>query len=109
MNVTFADPALAELYETGKTNGSRYKKLMRNAALVRGYQRAVTVMYDMETTDDLRRFSFLHYERLKYKMPSMSSVRIVNGRIERLLFTETEDGISVELIEINDTHYGNKK
>ncbi len=29
--------------------------------------------------------------------------------VERLLFTETEDGVEVELIEINNTHYGNKK
>jgi hypothetical protein len=29
--------------------------------------------------------------------------------VERLLFTETEDGIEVELIEIDNTHYGNKK
>ena len=35
--------------------------------------------------------------------------RIVNGKVERLLFTETEDGVEVELIEIDSTHYGNKK
>lgn len=39
----------------------------------------------------------------------LSSVRIVNGMVERLLFTEIEDGIEVELIEIDSTHYGNKR
>ena len=29
--------------------------------------------------------------------------------VERLLFRETDDGIEVELIEIDSTHYGNKK
>jgi hypothetical protein len=29
--------------------------------------------------------------------------------VERLLFKETKDGIEVELIEIDSTHYGNKK
>jgi hypothetical protein len=39
----------------------------------------------------------------------LSSVRIVNGMVERLLFTEIENGIEVELIEIDSTHYGNKR
>ena len=39
----------------------------------------------------------------------ISSVRLVNGLVERLLFSETDDGIEVELIEIDSTHYGNKK
>ena len=34
---------------------------------------------------------------------------LVNGMVERLLFRETYDGIEVELIEIDSTHYGNKK
>lgn len=42
------------------------------------------------------------------------SIRIIHlldylRYVHRLLFTETEDGIEVELIEIDDTHYGNKK
>lgn len=51
--------------------------------------------------------SFLHYEKLAND--PRSSIRIVNGMVERLLFTETEDGVEVELIEIDSTHYGNKK
>lgn len=66
-------------------------------------------MYSVESTADLRLFSFLHYEKLKYQVEPRSSVRIVNGMVERLLFTETDDGIEVELIEIDSTHYGNKK
>lgn len=38
-----------------------------------------------------------------------SSVRIDNGRVERLLFTEHEYGIEVRLIEIDSSHYGNKR
>jgi hypothetical protein len=55
----------------------------------------------------LKEYSFLHYEKLKHI--SLSSVRIINGRVERLLFKETEDGIQISLIEINENHYGNKK
>ena len=51
-------------------------------------------------------YSYLHYEKLKYR--DESSVRIVNGRVERLIFAERDNGIEVLLIEIDDTHYGNK-
>ena len=67
-------------------------------------------MYNVESTDDLRVFSFLHYEKLKYQdREPKSSIRLANGMVERLIFTETQNGIEVELIEIDSTHYGNKK
>ena len=66
-------------------------------------------MYDIESTEELKYFSFLHYEKLKYQKEPKSSVRLVNGMVERLLFTETDNGIEVELLEIDSTHYGNKK
>lgn len=69
--------------------------------------RAVGIMYGIKTTSGLSKYSFLHYEKLK-KDPR-SSVRLVNGLVERLLFTETNNGIEVELIEIDSTHYGNRK
>lgn len=107
MKVHFKDEALSELYETGKTKDRKYKQLCKNKKLVDGYIRAVGIMFDVESTSELGIYSFLHYEKLK-KDPR-SSVRLVNGLVERLLFTETDDGIEVELIEIDSTHYGNKK
>jgi hypothetical protein len=107
MRVTFKDKALLDLYTTNKTDSKKYKKICKDKKLLQGYQRAVSLMFDISTVDRLREFSFLHYERLKHK--SMSSVRLINGRVERLLFTESEDGIEIELIEIDCTHYGNKK
>ena len=78
--------------------------------MVDGYIRAVGIIYDVECTDELKNFSFLHYEKLRYQQGGpLSSVRLVNGLVERLLFKETQDGIEVKLIEIDSTHYGNKK
>ena len=110
MRVIFKEDALRELYETGKTKERKYKLVCKKKKLVEGFQRAVSIMYDVESTEQLRIFSFLHYEPLKYqdKEPK-SSLRLVNGMVERLIFTETKDGIEVELIEIDSTHYGNKK
>ena len=107
MKITFKDEALSELYETGKTKDRKYKQLCKNKRLVDGYIRAVGVMYRTATTQELRQYSFLHYEKLAHN--PRSSIRIVNGMVERLLFTETDDGIEVELIVIDSTHYGNKK
>lgn len=89
-----------------KTRGT---KALQNKKFIDGYIRVVKTMHDVDSTADLKLFSFLHYEKLKYQVEPRSSVRIVNGMVERLLFTETDDGIEVELIEIDSTHYGNKK
>lgn len=110
MNVSYKDPALYELYMTGSTKDKKYKKLCKDERLVKGYRKVVKIMYDVKSAKELRNYSSLHYEKLKYqKDEPKSSVRIVNGMIERLIFTETANGIEVELIEIDDTHYGNRK
>lgn len=107
MNVIFIDNALQELYETGKTKDSRYKKLCRNKSFVEDYIGVVDLMVSVDKVEELKTYSFLHYEKLKHRPES--SVRIDNGRVERLLFSEHEDGIEVRLIEIDSTHYGNKR
>ena len=66
MKITFKDEALSELYETGKTKDRKYKQLCKNKRLVDGYIRAVGVMYRTATTQELRQYSFLHYEKLAH-------------------------------------------
>ena len=96
MIITFRDDALSELYETGKTTDRKYKYICKNKKLLDGYIRAVNIMYNIESTDKLKPFSFLHYEKLKYQHEGpKSSVRLANRMIERLLFTETDDGIEI--------------
>lgn len=75
MKITFKDEALSELYETGKTKDRKYKQLCKNKRLVDGYIRAVGVMYRTATTQELRQYSFLHYEkRLMIQVRSESSM-----------------------------------
>ena len=59
--------------------------------------------------NELSKFSRLHYEKLKHEYYGFSSVRLSNSFVHRLIFTENEEGIEVKLIEIDDTHYGNKR
>lgn len=107
MNVIFADEALKELYETGSTKDSKYKKLARSRQFVEAYIQVVDLMLAIEKAADLAMYSYLHYEKLRHRQES--SVRIQNRRVERLLFMEQEDGIEVCLINIDTNHYGNKR
>ena len=107
MIVDFADTDLQELIEYGKNN--KYKKLSKDkvfcAALVSVYNRLLSV----KNTEELKQFSSLHYEKLKFDRSGQSSVRILNSRVERLIFEEFDEGIRIVLLEINESHYGRKK
>lgn len=107
LNIIFKDASLEEIYLYGTTSDKRYRKLCRSKSFVSAFQRVIRTMESVENTSQLSGFSYLHYEKLKYRL--QSSVRIKNDMVERLLFTETEDGLEIELIEINRDHYGNKK
>ena len=106
IRITFQDEDLQELITTG-TNSGKYKKLARDKKFIERLANVYRIMSSVERTSDLEPYSYLHYEKLKYV--NMSSVRIMNNRVERLLFIENETGIEIILIEINETHYGNKK
>ena len=106
LKVEILDDDLRELIFKGKNKG-KYKKFARDKKFVTKLTHIYTLFCSLEHVSKLKDFSFLHYEQLKHV--SLSSVRIINGRVERLLFKETEDGIQISLIEINEDHYGNKK
>lgn len=108
MIVIFLDPALKQLYEEGKSK--KYKAYSRDARFLGAFQEVINTLRGVESTNDLPLFSFLHYEQLKHQGDDpKSSVRIMNGRVERLIFRELDGGIEIEIIELDDTHYGNKK
>ena len=106
MKIKMSDDLL-ELYTQGKSK--RYRDVARNPVLYGGFVNAVNAMASVQNVDELRNISTLHYEKLKYQYAGYSSVRLSNRYVHRLLFTESEDGIKVDLIQIDDTHYGNQK
>ena len=105
MKIQIDDPDLKELIFTGSNN--RYIKLARDKKFMAALGRVFRVLEIVENTNGLRLYSFLHYEQLKGIRKS--SIRIMNGRIERLICEEIDDGIEIKLLEINRDHYGNKK
>lgn len=64
--------------------------------------------------EDLEELIFTGMNR-KYKKYSRDRkfmenlIDVYNYRVERLLFRELENGICITIIELNTTHYGNKK
>lgn len=101
------DGELQELLITG--NSKTYRDVARNHVLMKGYRRAVATMQAVMNPEELHSFSSLHYEQLKHEYSGYSSVRLSNSYVHRLIFKEYDDCITLELIDIDDTHYGNKK
>lgn len=95
------------LYTTGQSH--KYGKVAENKQLLSGFIRAVQTMEYAGDVSELKKFSYLHYEQLRYEYAGYSSVRLSNSYVHRLIFKEIDGGIQVELLEIDDTHYGNKR
>lgn len=107
MIIEFEDEDLEELVRSGRNR--KYRKVERSKALMSGLSRVIAVMRGVPNVASLKNYSFLKYEKLKHAYSGLSSVRLANGHVERLIFSEHEGGIKVKLIELDETHYGNKK
>ena len=106
MKVTFEDIDLESLVLCHKSK--KYKKYQRDGRFLAALDRVYSLLQSEPSTEQLKVYSYLHYEVLKYEYSGLSSVRVMNGRVERLLFREYENGIAISLIEIDETHYGQR-
>jgi plasmid maintenance system killer protein len=107
MNISFNDEDLMEFCSTGKSKKNKYKKYTRNKTFMSALTDVISALLYASSTKSLP--SFLHYEKLTHDRSGQSSVRILNGWAERLIFTEDEEGIEIVLLELNSEHYGRKK
>lgn len=80
MNIEFEDPALEELYLTGKTHDKKYRGLQ--FPLIKQYVKCIDKLMVAEKIEDLFFDVGLNYERLKGS--NIESVRINNQY--RLIF-----------------------
>lgn len=106
MIVNISDKDFAQLIKTGQNR--KYKKYSKDKRFMEGLARMYKIMQTVASAEGLKVYSFLHYERLSNNL-SLSSVRPVNGRVERVLFREIDGGIEITIVELNSDHYGNKK
>lgn len=107
--VFFEDSDLEEYVQEGRSKVKPYKEYAKNKKFTSRLQLVVETMRSVNNASSLSSFSFLKYEKLKHEYSGLSSVRITNTNIERLIFKETEEGLVIIILEINNTHYGNKK
>ena len=107
ISIIIQDIDLEELAMTGHNH--KYKAFARNKRFMEGLSRVLFTIHNAESTASLGKYSFLHYEKLRNLTEPLSSVRVVNGMPERLLFREAENAIEITIIELNTDHYGNKK
>ena len=104
MNVSFEDVELEKLIITHQSK--KYKKYTRDKKFLWALDRVFNDLQGIAKCSDLKQLSYLHYEKLK--KIGLSSVRVMNGRVERLLFKELENGIRISIIELDETHYGQR-
>ena len=104
MKITFEDVELENLILLHQSR--KYKKYLRDRRFLAALDRVFDDLRAAAKTADLHMLSYLHYEKLRGV--GMSSVRVMNGRVERLLFHEYNDGIEISLIEMDETHYGQR-
>ena len=98
---------LRELFTTGKNRAC--KEIERNPELRAGFVQAIQIMIMAGSINEIKAYSFLHYEQLRHEWSGYSSVRLSNRYVHRLIFKEIEDRLEIQIIDIDDTHYGNKK
>ena len=104
MEVWFDDVELEKLVISHQSK--KYKKYTRDKKFLWALDRVFNDLQGVAKCSDLKQLSYLHYEQLK--RIGLSSVRVMNGRVERLLFQELENGIKIIVIELDESHYGTR-
>lgn len=87
MNIEFDNAALEELYTTGTTKNSQYKRLSRD--IVKKYVKVVNYLKAARRLEDLFLIKSLHYEKKKGNLNGVDAVWI-NDQY-RLLFNSSPD------------------
>ena len=104
MKIVFEDSALAELYVSGTTTNSQYRKLAKD--VVKQYVKVVNYIRAARRIEDLYCIKSLHYEKKKGDLNGVDAVWI--NKQYCLLFNSSpnEEGIVVNalLFEISK-HY----
>lgn len=104
MNIEFNDNALEELYVSGNTSDSKYKRLPKN--IVKQYVKVVNYLRAAPGIEHLYQIKSLHYKKKEGNLKGMEAVWI--NTQYRLLFRSSPDKqsiiVNILLIEISK-HY----
>ncbi len=107
MKIVFEDKDLEELLDTGQNR--KYKKYARDPIFMINLKLVYDILKTVDSTKELRQVGRLNYKHLEYEYKGQSSIRVMYKRVERILFAEYEDGIRINILQLDNTHYGNKR
>ncbi len=107
MKIVFEDKDLEELWDTG--DNRKYRKYAQDPMFMKNLKQVIHYLYTVEKASDLGKIGRLNYKHLEYEYKGQSSIRVMYKRVERILFAEYEDGIRINILQLDNTHYGNKK
>lgn len=107
MEIRFENEEIREFILSGKANDRPYSKWRSNRQLRLDLDKVMRILEIVDNCSELQSYKALHYEQLKYDRSGQSSVRLGFKTKFRLIFTELNDGIVINIIEISE-HYGDK-
>ncbi len=107
MIIEYENDDIKEFILNGTAIGRPYSKWKSNKRLRNDLDKVIQLLTLSESCNVLNSIRSHHYEHLKYDYAGKSSVRIGYISKFRLIFTELENGIIINLLEISE-HYGDK-
>ncbi len=102
MKILFEDKDLEELWLTG--NNRKYRKYAQDKKFMQQLYHLFRDLTYAENTSKLVQYSYMDFEKLKY-VENRYSVKVMNGRVERVIFRKVNTGIVIEIISLNNDHY----
>ena len=107
MEINFENEEIREFILCGKADSRPYSKWRSNRQLRKDLDKAMRILSVVDNCSELQFYKALHYEQLKYDRSGQSSIRLGFNTKFRLIFTELNGGIVINIIEISE-HYGDK-
>ena len=107
MIIEYENEEIKEFILHGNALGRPYSKWKSNKQLRKDLEKVMRILSSAVDCNMLHCYKVLNYEQLKYDLLGKSSVRIGFKSKFRLIFTELETGIKINIIEISE-HYGDK-
>lgn len=107
MEIKYENKEIEAFIMSGIADSRPYSKWRSNHQLRMDIDKVMRILSVAENCSELPLYKALHYERLKYDRIGQSSVRLGFKSKFRLIFTELNNGIIINIIEISE-HYGDK-
>lgn len=107
MIIEYENEEIKEFILNGTAIGRPFSKWKSNKQLRQDLDKVMQLLTLSENCSMLSSIRSLNYEHLKYEYAGKSSVRIGYKSKFRLIFTEFENGIRINVLEISE-HYGDK-